>query len=633
LDLFRIGDLRNRVWFDIFADFTDHLHFQAQTLTRKSREISEASRIHLATVEALATAIDARDQIGEGHVRRVQILAVGMGKALELADEEIQALRTSALLHDIGKLAIPDHILNKADKLSPAEMEKIKIHPTVGASILEKVDFNYPVIPAVRHHHENWDGTGYPSKLKGEKIPITARILAIADTYDAIRGEQSYSRSNSSDYAKKILRDAAGTKYDPRLVDVFMRNLRDFEAELENQQLNYPAATENDGELLPPNETVISGNTGRLNPGYIEQIKNANKEVFTLYELARVFSASSNLEQTLKLFTKKLGELIPFDTCAVYLADETGNFATAKYVAGQNSEVLRGRKIRFDEGATGSVLQNRRAIHGISPILDLAFCAGDIVADYISMASLPLLAEDKLVGAVTLYSSELQNYGDEHMRLLETVSKIAADAISKSISHAETENRSLTDPMTNLPNARSLQIQFEKEVARAYRSKNEFQVLMVDLDGFKKVNDTFGHKTGDIMLREVSKVMLSQLRDYDFLARYAGDEFVAILPETSRDEIQDLINRMEAAVRNFELPVGNDRVAKVGASIGAASYPHNGDTLDLVLISADSAMYAVKAVRKRKEEESRPKPKPISIDDNMLIVELDESHIVSHSIN
>jgi diguanylate cyclase (GGDEF)-like protein/putative nucleotidyltransferase with HDIG domain len=598
-------------------------HFQTQTLSQKTKEISEASRMHLATVEALATAIDARDQMGEGHARRVQILAVGMGELLALSDEEMKALRTGSLLHDIGKLAIPDHILNKTGKLTSAEMEKMKIHPTVGASILERVDFNYPVIPTVRHHHENWDGTGYPAKLKGENIPITARILAIADTYDTLRGERTYSTANSKEAARKILLDSSGTKFDPKLIDVFMRNLHNLEAELKAQDLGYVFEFIDEDETT--NQTELP--TGKVKNGYVEQIKSANKEVFTLYELARVFSASLNLLETLELFTKKLGELIPFDTCAVYILDEGKESATAQHTEGENASIIKGRQIRLDEGATGYVLQNRTPVYQVNPALDFSFYETEIVSDYISMASLPL------------YSSELENYEEEHMRLLETVSKIAANAISKSISHAETENRSLTDPMTSLPNARSLQTQFEVEVARAYRSKNAFQVMMIDLDGFKKVNDTFGHKVGDAVLREVSKVMRSQLRDYDFLARYAGDEFVAILPETTSEEIQELIQRIETAVKSFALPLDDDKFAKVGVSIGAACYPQNGETLDQILIAADAAMYAIKAIHKQREHVAKPKqkpvpvPVPIEIENNMLIVELDESHIISNSLH
>jgi diguanylate cyclase (GGDEF)-like protein len=288
--------------------------------------------------------------------------------------------------------------------------------------------------------------------------------------------------------------------------------------------------------------------------------------------------------------------------------------------------------------------------------------------EYSAMASLPLIVDDKLLGAVSLYSCALDNYEDEHLRLLETVSRIASDAISKSIHHAETETKAFTDPMTGLPNARSLQIQFDKEAARAERNGSRFQVLMLDLDGFKAVNDTFGHKAGDRLLRELSKAMRAQLRDYDFLARYAGDEFVAIIPETEDVSVEELCQRMERAVDDFVLPIGDGRFARVGISIGAASYPNGGATLDQIIISADKAMYGVKSLRKQVKEEHvaakaksqvaaaapaqkpEPAPKPIPIrpiepkpvisenpvvesKPESFVVELDESHIISSAIN
>ena len=211
----------------------------------------------------------------------------------------------------------------------------------------------------------------------------------------------------------------------------------------------------------------------------------------------------------------------------------------------------------------------------------------------------------------------------------------------KSLQHAETENHALTDPMTNLPNARSLQIHFENEAARAKRAGNEFQLMMLDLDGFKKVNDTFGHKVGDRLLREVSKVMRGQLREYDFLARYAGDEFVAIVPDTTSEAVTDLCQRMEKAVLDFKLPIGDGRFASVGASIGYASYPKDGETIDQVVIAADNAMYSVKASHKQKQKPIETAPVPIrvelrdeiQINEEAFVVELDESHIISNAIN
>ena len=604
---------------------TGHFAYQIhlRRLAQKTKEIREASRIHLATVEALATAIDARDQVGIGHVRRTQIYAVGIGKILGLSDDDLQALNTGALLHDIGKLAVPDHILNKPGRLTPAEMEKIKIHSSVGASILEKIDFPYPVIPTIKYHHEMYDGSGYPEGLKANNIPLTARILAVADAFDTLRGARPYRPAVSRDEARKFVLNGSGTQFDPKIVDVFLRNLRTFEAEVVEQGFSYKFDDQDQNEI----NINLSEDADQ---SYVEQIKRANREVFSLYELARVFGSSLNLHDTLSLFVEKIGEFVPFDTCIVYLSEENKDFAKAAFVKGKNSSTLGNKRVKAGEGATGFVLKKRQPIHRVEPGLDFSFHQLELVEEYTTMASLPLISEEKLIGAVSLYSSEMENYEEEHMRLLETVSRIASDAICMALQHAESETRALTDPMTSLPNARSLQIQFEKEAGRAGRSGGTFQLLMLDLDGFKAINDNFGHKVGDALLREVSKVMRGQLRDYDFLARYAGDEFVAIVPDTDNKGVQELCERIAKAVSDFALPVSETEFAKVGVSLGAACFPHQGETLDQIVIAADKGMYASKARNKQKVQISLPKSN--AVEDN-YVVELDESHIISSAIN
>ena len=626
-----------------------HLHRLAQ----KTREISEASRIHLATVEALATAIDARDQLGIGHVRRTQIYAVGLGTLLNLSESELDALRTGALLHDIGKLAVPDHILNKPGKLTIGEMEKSKIHSCVGASILENVGFPDPVVPTVRHHHESWDGKGYPDGLAGEAIPLTARILTIADAFDTLRGARPYRVAIPREAACELLRSHAGKQFDPDLVDLFMRNLSVFEAQIAAAGLAYEKETTKD-----------AGGAGEENLmlGYVEQIQSANREVFTLYSLAKDFSSALDIDETLSLFTRKIAEFVPFDTCLVYLADEGGVSATATHAVGLHAEKLRGRRVVLGEGATGYALKQKKAVNNVDPALDFAFSHVEIGHEYISMASLPLTADDRLVGGISLYSKSVPNYQDEHLRLVDTVSRIAADAIAKSLQHAEAEIYALTDPMTGLPNARSLQLHFDKEMKRAGRAGTTFQLLMLDLDGFKAVNDTYGHKAGDRLLKDLAAIIRDELRDYDFLARYAGDEFVAIVPETDSHSVLELSRRIEAAVNDFTLPVG-DEAARVGVSIGSACFPNHGETFDQVMIAADKAMYLTKAVHKQRfetaetfsalqpEKTARPANHTSQSDrelmpdvdlgkiqiveeiDGGLILELDESHIVSTAVN
>jgi diguanylate cyclase (GGDEF)-like protein len=183
------------------------------------------------------------------------------------------------------------------------------------------------------------------------------------------------------------------------------------------------------------------------------------------------------------------------------------------------------------------------------------------------------------------------------MRLLETVTRLASDALGNAMQHAEAESNALTDPLTGLPNARYLDLRFEEEAARARRTDRTFQVLMLDLDEFKNVNDTFGHKVGDKMLREVAHVVEAQLREYDFLARYGGDEFVALVQEVVGSQVEELCTRIESAVSKFSLPVGR-RFARVGISLGTATFGIDGETLDELVIAADREMYRMKSTHR-----------------------------------
>ncbi|MFL6466753.1 MAG: diguanylate cyclase [Pyrinomonadaceae bacterium] len=575
-----------------FIAFTVH----KQTLLQKTKQISESSRMHLATVEALATAIDARDQIGIGHVQRTQIYAVGLGNLLGLDEKEINALRTGALLHDIGKLAVPDHILNKPGQLTVAEMEKTKIHSSVGASILEKVGFPYDVIPTIKYHHEFWNGNGYPEGLKGAQIPLTARILSISDAFDALRAPRPYRPARTKADAIKFIRSRSGSQYDPLLVETFLRNLHVFEAEIAKCGLNY--------------ETDEHGNDSltvdvRESTNYVEQIKRANREVFTLYSLAREFSSSLDLGETLELFAEKVAAFVPYDSIAICLLDPSGETGRVAYAAGKNESLFTGKSIKIGQGATGYVLKKEKPVVNVDPALDLSFTPDESAGDYRVMATIPLFAENRLIGAVSLYSCSLPSFDDEHIRLLETISHIAADAINIAQQHAEAENHALTDPMTGLANSRSLRSHFEKEVMRSGRSGKRFQLLVMDLDGFKSVNDSFGHKTGDKMLKAVSIAIRDQLREYDFLARYGGDEFVAIIPETDNENINSLNERINDAVNELRLEVEGGLFAQVGISLGSASFPEHGESLDGLIEAADKAMYIAKEANRRRRKQQR----------------------------
>jgi putative nucleotidyltransferase with HDIG domain len=243
-----------------------------------NRHLGQLNELHLSTIETLAMAVDAKDQVTHGHIRRVQQYALGLSSSLGINDEKLlRAVEAAALLHDMGKIAIPEYILNKPGKLSPAEFEKMKLHAGLGADILSAISFPYPVIPIVRHHHENWDGTGYPTGLRGTNIPLGARILSVVDCYDALTSDRPYRPRLSSDEAIAIIMQRRGTMYDPLVVDTFVETLPELERSAEDlgpvsatlQQIAdlnafQPASARSTGEVRP--EDAGSSQTYSLTP-------------------------------------------------------------------------------------------------------------------------------------------------------------------------------------------------------------------------------------------------------------------------------------------------------------------------------------------------------------------------------
>jgi diguanylate cyclase (GGDEF)-like protein/putative nucleotidyltransferase with HDIG domain len=564
-------------------------------LQAKTGEVEALGRLHLATAEALATAIDAKDQTTHCHVRRVQIYAAGMGEVFGLSPDEIAALKAGALLHDVGKLAVPPHILNKPGPLTPAEFEKMKIHTVVGAQILARVNFPYPVIPIVRHHHEQWDGRGYPDKLRGEQIPITARIISVVDCFDSVREDRPFRRSMTLGEATALLLRGAGIHFDPVVVEQFIKHLPRFESQIETFGLQHQPVNHLPKPPLQLSDIDLEQTRERGSYIAYDQIKKAHREVYALYEIARTFGTSLNVEHTLEILVDKVGHVVPFDTCVVYIHDDAKGYATARHVVGKNAQKLGSRSIAPGEGVTGFALANRRGVNQLHPSLDFTDINPEAGIKYRSMASLPLFKDEVLLGALSVYSSDLEQYSDDHMRLLETVTRLASDALGNAMRHAEAESNALTDPLSGLPNARYLSQRFDEEAARARRTDRAFQVVMLDLDEFKNVNDTFGHKVGDKLLREVANIIAGQLREYDFLARYGGDEFVALVQEVVGSQVDELCLRIETAVSKFSLMAGRNRYARVGISIGTATFGIDGDTLDQLVVAADEKMYRMKS--------------------------------------
>jgi diguanylate cyclase (GGDEF)-like protein/putative nucleotidyltransferase with HDIG domain len=564
--------------------------FYLDKLEASIKHAEQIADLHLRTIEALAIAIDAKDEVTHEHVRRVQIYATGLARLFGLSEAEIEALNAGALLHDIGKLAVPDYILNKPGPLTPAEFEKMKVHTIVGAEILERVGFPYPVVPVVRHHHERWDGRGYPDGLRGDMIPITARILTVADCFDAVREDRQYRKAMTREQAIKFLKDNSGAIFDPEVVRVFIEHLPEFEAEIRRQGVDFKPAPVETRSLSKPtaDRTANSGQKA------FERIRSAHREVIALYEIAQTIGTSLDLRDTFAVFSSRLESIVSYTTCVLYLHKLDSGQIEAIHTSGLNSEKFKGRKIAPGAGITGWVVVNRHPMYNCDPRLDFDALKLNLDEQYLTAMVVPLLKDEDVLGALALYSMDRGSYEPDDLRLVEAVAKLASDAIANALHHEKVEASALTDPLSGLANARALRHKFEEAADRARRHSDGFCVVMLDLDGFKRVNDQFGHQAGDILLKDVAQFLSSRIRSTDFISRYAGDEFVAIL-QVGPDEVQELIKRLQRAVEAQAFGPG----LRIGLSAGWACFGIDGSTLDELLIAADRAMYADKAKRKR----------------------------------
>ncbi|HEX8070973.1 MAG TPA: diguanylate cyclase [Pyrinomonadaceae bacterium] len=569
------------------------------------RRAHQLADLHLSTVESLAIAIDAKDQTTHGHVRRTQTYALELGKLLGVSEPELLALRAGALLHDVGKLVVPDYILNKPGKLTTAEFEKMKTHTAVGGDIVRRVGFPYPVEEIVRHHHERWDGTGYPAGLRGEQIPLVARIIAVVDFYDATRCDRPFRVGMTRADSLALLRRMSGTSFDPRVVELFGRHVAQFDQLLAEQDRREQVQDDEPAALscsAPDDDATDAGTTPHARaavpaaPAHdaptdehagFRSIAAAQREVFALHEIAQTIGSSLNLQDTATLVTSKLRAIVPFDTCVIYLLDERAGRAYAAHVAGADADAFAHRRVAPGEGLTGWVIANARTMCNRPVELDLVGVAPEAAAKIKGALVAPLVRDDGAFGALTLYSQTQTAYTTEQVRLLESVAQHAAPALNNALTYERTRESALTDPLTDLPNARSLHLMLEQRLAECQRHQREpLTVLRLDLDDFKALNDAHGYGVGDRVLAGVAAVVKSQLRQMDILARYAGDEFVAIMPAASAAAAQVVAERVRAAVEAHEFTVRTGRTAQVSASVGIACYPEDGETGEELLDAA-----------------------------------------------
>jgi diguanylate cyclase (GGDEF)-like protein/putative nucleotidyltransferase with HDIG domain len=564
----------------------------------QQRHVRQVSDLHLATIEALALAIDAKDQTAQRHIRRVQVYAAGLARALGMPATDIQGVQTAALLHDIGKLAVPEHILSKPGPLTQEEFQKIRIHPQVGAEIISGVPFPYPVAPLILSHHERWDGKGYPAGLRAEEIPLGARILSVVDYFDALMSERPYHKAMGLDAALNLLQQESGKALDPRVVQTFIAlypQLRD-EADASQEAPRQLTRVPSHAPAAQPAVGLVHESPAKTN--VFEDIALAHREIYALYEIAQAMGSSLGVADTMALISTKLSNIVPFSCCALFLYNEESETLRCRFATGAEAEVVQQLNIRSGQGLAGWVARNRRPLVNARPSADFEAAGVQTRTMLRSALVCPLVFNERFIGTIAVYHLDESIYTDDHRRLLDRISEQAAAVINNSIVFEQTQEDSLTDPLTALPNTRFMFMHLTRELSRASRLKAEVSLLVMDLDGFKDINDTYGHHVGDRALREVAAVLRNGIRPYDICVRYAGDEFIVVLSGCGAEEAERKRRELQHAVDTLPFEARPGLPLSLAISIGAAVFPHDGESYEALLATADSRMYRDKTRRK-----------------------------------
>jgi diguanylate cyclase (GGDEF)-like protein len=537
-----------------------------ERIEQERHGVEEFSALHFRVIESLAVAIEGRDPEHRKHRRSVWSDALEIGRQMGMEEPDLLALRTAALLRNVGKLAVPENILSKPGPLTKAEFDKMKIHPVAGAQIVEQAGFPYPVAAIVRSSHEKWDGTGYPAGLRGEQIPAGARILAAVDCLDALVSTRGYRRAYSLEEAIRYMQTEAAKSFDPKVIEI----LADYYRELERGGDDVAAPVPSDAVLSP--------------------IAAARQEVQLLFALAQDLGNSLSLEETFSVLSQHVKQLCPHDTMAVYIRRE--DRLEAEFATGLDCEYIGSAVVAWGEGICGRAAATATALLNEDP-LDYPDCSGVSSARSLRSAlAIPLEGFSGVAGVLCLYAREKSAFTEDHLRILSAAATKVAVAVENALKYRQVERSAVTDMLTELPNARSLFLHLDSELARAQRTHQTIAVLVCDLDGFKQINDRYGHLEGNRVLRAVARALRLQCREYDTVARLGGDEFVLVLPGQESESVCVKVEQLIDAVA--EAGYETVRAACLGISVGVAYYPADGEDAEALLAVADQRMYREK---------------------------------------
>jgi len=551
---------------------------------RHSLEVAEMQR---RVVQALALAIDAKDRITSRHLRRVEHYAIGVARRLGCTSAQIKALEVGALLHDIGKLAVPEHLLSKPGKLSRGEFNQIAIHPQVGAEILSAIDFPFPVAELVHTHHENWDGSGYPRGLKGQQIPLTARILSVVDCFDALISDRPYRPAFSVEKAIEMVASRRGTTFDPQVVDVLLDMLPQLQTELEDAvqeprprlSLRSPRAIEAVQTSLTAEELASEAMAAKG--------EQALPESQSLRKLLDNLGASLRLEEVMKVALWECGRVMPVDGCAVFLLE--GPVLKSIYQTWPRLADGRPLEVPVGAGPTGWAAGRADTLLNGNPMAETGELGRVARGNQWRDALIGCLWKGgRVVGTLNLYSRSSRVYTEDHAHFLKAMTAHLGAALITAKNFEQTVHTT-TDPLTEMPNTRGALELLQKAAAQ---SDAMFSALLIETDYSHVLNGKVKHPAEEALLVDIARAIQEHLRDSDFVGRIGDNQFLAVMYKMEARDLDHRILQLRKALAatRFHLPGGFPVTPTL--SIGTAAFPAEAETAESLLCLANHRLLA-----------------------------------------
>lgn len=537
--------------------------------------------LHMRTIEALALAIEAKDTTTSDHLRRVQVYATEIGERLGMSASELQALGAAAVLHDIGKLAVPEYIISKPGRLTPEEFERMKIHPIIGAEILEHVNFPYPVVPIVRAHHEKWNGSGYPYGLKGEEIPLGARILSAVDTLDALASDRQYRRALPLDEAMKRVEAESGSAFDPRVVEVLRDNYIDLERKAQSKKTTSlklsldlkveRGAAPGAGFEQARKADLLPGGPDSQPRDLLEVITQARRDMQQLVQSATK-GAAMDRNEFFARFAVRLQRLIPHDTIVIWLLD--GQELVPSWIHGGESRFFASLRIPLGEGLSGWVAENRKSVVNGNPAVESGYLNDSRhVSTMRSALSVSVERAGLVFGAITLYQEGRDGFTRDHLSILQSLApRFAAglEALSQRVDDAAPPAET-AQSWDSLPFLRHL----AEILKRNSRLNTPAAVVVASVDGVESLPPD----RQDAAIRAGSASLAEGLETYEALCRIGPNDFAAIIMGAGARNVLTRLGRMRQPVPEFE---------GVSLAVGCAVFPVDGRTPEELLAIAES---------------------------------------------